>query len=69
MDSAIGTRRCLHCRKPMTIILHASTLLCSPECRSAHLHRYQAAYRDRAKQQPPKEQDHGRATAPTRPVF
>jgi hypothetical protein len=40
------TRRCLHCRKPFWS-LHKGTLLCSDECRRAHMRRYQAAYRER----------------------
>jgi hypothetical protein len=41
--------------------MHASTLLCSDECRRAHMRRYQAAYRERTTEKlQPKEQPDGR---------
>jgi hypothetical protein len=59
--------RCIHCRKIFDA-MHASTNLCSDDCRRTHMRRYQARYREeRTKQQPAKEQNDGRPTArPTR---
>lgn len=54
--------RCIHCKKPF-VALHASTNLCSDECRRAHMRRYQAAYRERLLQnQLAKEKNDGRPT-------
>ena len=57
--------RCIHCKKEF-VALHASTNLCSDECRRTHMRRYQARYRQ---QQLSKEKTEGRSTGqPTRGV-
>jgi hypothetical protein len=54
--------RCIHCKKQF-VALHASTNLCSDDCRRAHMRRYQTQYRERVlRQQLAKEQDDGRST-------